>query len=382
MDFDLGSASDRSVSVSSQSTYSLAPGSSNTRAAGARARTQRDAADAKRVLRTIKQFKEHTYKAKKGGPGGKYLIQRTLHYSGYKLLWEELNKADNQELLEYVKGDKFRFDYTRRPCKGDKQFVIHMPSVFHESMAGKLSDEIVGWLADIKKGRLCNVDNTKEETIRIADGISSTLAARVKYNEPRDDQLEPDLSFTNEECIDADLVVEVAWSQRDLKLPYRATRYLEGRQGAIRTVIGFNMNDIYQGGCHATFSIWKAQHDGDEWKRITEVDNQEFIDKNGQPVDDCELLVSLTDFICAQRADEIEDFQDVSLKIPRPEWLGDEGCGGLLRRVEVPSRDAHSLDDHLAHASNGHQAARVFVPRGSEPDGAREWPADAAAVQG
>ncbi|KAI0532521.1 hypothetical protein GGR58DRAFT_489901 [Xylaria digitata] len=315
-DFDLGSASDRSVSVSSQSTYSLASGSSNARAAGARARAQRDAADAKRVLRTIKQVKEHTYKVKKGGPGGKYLVQRTLHYSGYKLLWEELNKAENQELLKYVKGDKFRFDYTRRPCKGDKQFVIHMPSTFHEAMTGKLNDVIVRWLGNIIDGKLCNVETTKEETMRIASGISSTLASRVKFSEPRDDQLEPDLSFTNEDCTNADLVVEVAWSQSNLKLPYRATRFIEGRQGAIRTVIGLNMNDIYQGGCRATFSIWKAQHDGDKWKRTTEVDDKEFIDKNGQPVDDCELLLSLKDFICEEQAGEIDDFQDVSLKMP------------------------------------------------------------------
>jgi hypothetical protein len=99
-DLDLGSASDRSASVSSQSTYSLAPGSSNARASGARAR--RDASDAKRVLRTIKQVKDNTYKVKKGGSGGKYLIERTLHPSGYKLLLEELKKEENRELLEYV----------------------------------------------------------------------------------------------------------------------------------------------------------------------------------------------------------------------------------------------------------------------------------------
>ncbi|KAI0975452.1 hypothetical protein F4678DRAFT_457735 [Xylaria arbuscula] len=313
-DFDLGSASDRGVSVSSQSTYSLASGSSNARAS--RARAQRDAADARRVLRTIKQVKECTYKVKKGGPGGKYLVQRTLHYSGYKLLREELKKAENQELLKYVDGDKFRFDYTRRPCKGDKQFVIHMPSTFHEAMAGKLSDMIVRWLGDIANGTLCNVDSSKEETMRIASGISSTLATRVKCNEPRDDQLEPDLSFTNEDCTDADLVVEVAWSQSNLKLPYRATRYIEGKQGAIRTVIGLNMNDIYRGGCRATFSVWKAQHDGGGWKRTTEVDNKEFLDENGRPVDHCELLVSLKDFICVEQACEFEDFEDVSLEIP------------------------------------------------------------------
>ncbi|KAJ8132071.1 hypothetical protein O1611_g1553 [Lasiodiplodia mahajangana] len=293
---------------------SLASSSSNVRASSARAK--RDAVDARRVLRTIKQIKENTYKINKGGRGGKYLVQRTLHYSGYKLLQEELKKAENRELSEYVNGDKFRFDYLRRPYKGDKQLIIHMPSTFREAMAGRLGDIIIGWLVKIKNGTLCSVDNSREETMRIASGISSTLATRVKCHEPRDDQLEPDLSFTNQDCTVADLAVEVAWSQRNLRLPNRATRYIEGKRGAIRTVIGINMNDIYRGGSCATFSAWKAQHDGDSWKRTTEVDKKEFLDANGQPVDNCELLVSLKDFICSRQARMFEDFEDVALKIP------------------------------------------------------------------
>ncbi|KAI0108716.1 hypothetical protein GGR51DRAFT_514736 [Nemania sp. FL0031] len=314
IDFDLDSASDRSVSVSSQSTYSLASSSSNARAS--RGRAKRDAADVRRVLKTIRQVRDATYKVKKGGPGGRYLIERTLHYSGYKLLREELEKAENHELLDYVDGDRFRFDYIRRPSKGDKQFVIHMPSTFHEAMAGQLSDIIVKWLGNIESGTLCNSESLKEETMRIAGGIRSTLATRVKCDEPRDDQLEPDLSFTNEDCTAADLVVEVAWSQSNLKLPHRATRYIEGKQGEIRTVIGLNMNDIYRGGCRATFSVWKAQHDGEKWTRITQVDNKEFLDKNGRPVDQCSLLVSLSDFICSEQAGEFGDFEDISLEIP------------------------------------------------------------------
>ena len=103
----LGSASDRSASVSSQSTDSLASGGSKARTSGVRA--GRDARDAKRVLRTIKQVKGGTYHVKKGAPGGKYLIHRTLHPSGYKLLREvELKRPENSELLEYFNGDKFR----------------------------------------------------------------------------------------------------------------------------------------------------------------------------------------------------------------------------------------------------------------------------------
>ncbi|RWA04455.1 hypothetical protein EKO27_g10647 [Xylaria grammica] len=305
----LGSASDRSASVSSQSADSLASGRSMSRA-------RRDARDAKRVLRTIKQVKEGEYKVKKGIPGGKYLIHRQLHPSGYKYLREvELKKPENSELSDYFYGDEIRYDYTRRPYKGDRQLVIHMPSGFHEIMAGKFSDMIVRWLGNIANGSLCRVDHTKELTMEIAGEISSSLAKRVKPSEPRDDRLEPDLSFRHENCRVADMVVEVAWSQSKLQLPDRARRYIEGTKGAIRTVIGLSMNDIYRGGRRATFSFWRGEQDGDQWKRTTVADNMEFIDGNGQAVDECVLSLSLRDFICSEEATEFGDFEDVPLNI-------------------------------------------------------------------
>ncbi|KAI1124665.1 hypothetical protein F5Y10DRAFT_284891 [Nemania abortiva] len=311
----LDSASDRSVLVSSQDTGSLASGRSKTRALSARV-LWRDAADAKRVLRTIQQVKDGTYKVKKGGPRGKYLIHRTLHPSGYKLLREvELGKEENKELLEYVDGDKLRFDYTRRPYKGDKQFVIHMPSAFHEAVAGDFNFTIAKWLGNINNGTLCKVDSSREETIKIARQIKSTLSTRVKCQEPRDDQLEPDLSFTYRGCGAADLVVEVAWSQSNLKLPDRATRYITGKKGSIRTVVGLNMNDIYRGGSRASFSIWKAEQDGDKWRSNPIVINKEFINNDGEIIEDCTLSLSLNDFICAKRTSRLGDFEDVPLEI-------------------------------------------------------------------
>lgn len=140
-------------------------------------------------------------------------------------------------------------------------------------MAGKFGDMIRKWLTNIENGSLCRVASCKELTVGIASSIDSSLAARIKPKEPRDDQLEPDLSFTHEDCRIADLVVEVAWSQSNLKLANRATRYIEGTNGAIQTVIGLSMNDIYRGGRRATFSVWKARQDGDSWKRSTVVEN-------------------------------------------------------------------------------------------------------------
>ncbi|KAI0398990.1 hypothetical protein F4802DRAFT_82687 [Xylaria palmicola] len=312
-EIDLGSASDRSVSMSSQSTYSLKSGRGSARASGDRAR--RDATDVRRVLRTMEQVKHGTYRVKKGGPGGKYLVQRTLHYSGYKLLLAELEKAENQELLHYV-NDKLRFDYTHRPCKGEKQFVIHLSSAFHGAVAGEFSDMIVGWLHDIEQGRLGTLESCKGETARVASAIRSTRSKTVECNELCGDRLEPDFSFTYRGCRTAGLLVEVAWSQSRLNLPDRAARYIQGMRGEIRTVVGLDMKDIYYGGCRASFSIWRAEHDGEKWRPTAVVDNQEFLDGNGEAVNGCKLTLSLRDFICARKAAKLREFEDVPLEIP------------------------------------------------------------------
>lgn len=149
-----------------------------------------------------------------------------------------------------------------------------MPSSFREDMAGQFSDVIREWLFEVKRGEHCNLEGTKESTKMVAMKIRSSLATRVKCSAPLDDQLEPDLSFTFRNCRVADRLVEVAWSQSNLKLSDRAKRYIEGKSGQIRTIIGLNMNDIYRGGCGATFSTWKAQLVGDRWRRVATIDNQ------------------------------------------------------------------------------------------------------------
>ncbi len=98
---DQDSASDRSASEcwSCLTTDSVA---SNIRDAWAPRARARDLRDVDRVLRTLRQVRTRKYSVKNGGPGGKYLIQRVLHYSGYKRLLEvELRKEENKDLLKY-----------------------------------------------------------------------------------------------------------------------------------------------------------------------------------------------------------------------------------------------------------------------------------------
>ena len=99
---DLGSDSDRSLSTytSCSRASSLPPHRPAAWAVQARAR---DEADANRVLKTIREVKNGTYSIKKGGLSGKYLVQRVLHYSSYKLLREvKLREEGNEDLKAYL----------------------------------------------------------------------------------------------------------------------------------------------------------------------------------------------------------------------------------------------------------------------------------------
>jgi len=166
------------------------------------------------------------------------------------------------------------FDYIPRPCKGEKQFTVHMPSRMHEGMAGALSDRIVHWYGDIRKGQHCEHAGTLEATKTVARKLQSVLATRVEVDD--ETRQEPDLSFTYDRGVVAGLIIEVAWSQSLLRLPERADRYIKGLEGDVRTVVGISLNDIYNGGRRAWFSVWQAQFDREsqKWTRVTTVDHQ------------------------------------------------------------------------------------------------------------
>jgi hypothetical protein len=166
------------------------------------------------------------------------------------------------------------FDYIPRPCKGEKQFMVHMPSHMHDGVAGALNKVIIKWLDQVENGQHCEIDDTLETTKMVAQEMDSFLATRVKVNS--DTRQEPDLSFSYQAGRIPGLVIEVAWSQYKLKLPERADRYIKGTEGKVRTVIGINLNDIYKGGRGAWFSVWNARFDGGskQWTREITVDQE------------------------------------------------------------------------------------------------------------
>lgn len=232
------------------------------------------------------------------------------------------------------------FDYITRHREDEKQFTIHMPSHMHDGVAGALSEKIVGWYLGIREGKLCKDEGTLKATKNVAQKLRCKLATHVQVNDKT--RQEPDLSFSYNRGKTAGLVVEVAWSQYFLKLPTRADRYIKGSKGKVRTVIGIDLRNVYDGGREAWFSVWQARFDekDQQWTRVTTVDHQVravsgipccwggpdndlkiqmFIGNDRKPVNGCALDLSLKDFICEEDVRKEESFEDVPLKITSEE---------------------------------------------------------------
>ncbi|KAK6951658.1 hypothetical protein Daesc_006181 [Daldinia eschscholtzii] len=271
--------------------------------------------------RVLKEIEDHFAGKYEGKP---LLIKRKLLYREYRSLCKLISESTDERFRDYF-NQELRYDYGR--YEKDKQFVIRMPSAYHECMAGSINSHITDWLKDVRekrslyKGVICE----DPETINIAKNIKPTLATRVDLSgntdDPAGDNKDPDLSFRlkHPETIGPGLVVEVAWSQRDLNLPRIARSYIEKANGRVRTVIGINLNDIYKsrrvGELYtgtATFSTWKAEFDS---KDNVVSKCTAFRDADGKPNPGGTIHLSLQDFIYQKTVEKIKGLQNPDLVI-------------------------------------------------------------------
>ena len=143
-----------------------------------------------------------------------------------------------------------------------------MPSLLHETLARGVGSRIEKGLENITE----NDSNSDKWAINAAESILWTGSYAIDFlvsGKPPDKKA-PDESFRHEDCKFPGLVLEVAWSQRSLDLPLLAEQYIQRSRASIRTVVGLNLNEIYQeqrekagrlvtGQASATFSIWRAK---------------------------------------------------------------------------------------------------------------------------
>lgn len=241
-------------------------------------------AQVKAFVTDITKISKGQYKSR----GNQFLINRNLSWAQSQYLLSLIKDSRDEELQEYF-DYKLRFDYT---CD-TKQFVICMPSYLHDTVARRIGKAI-----DLELGSIRNKSSV-EDIINILDDLGPTSTSKLTLPavDGHVDKKEPDEAWRYQHCKFPGVVMEVAWSQRKLELEDLVKRYITGSKGEIRTVIGWNLNDIYKGRANmelktslptasATFSVWQAKLDDDTSEatidHITSVLDTTFRDENGE----------------------------------------------------------------------------------------------------
>ena len=139
-------------------------------------------------------------------------------------------------------------------------FVVRMPTTKHESFVEAVSTEIVSQLA--KAG---NQDNDVKVVTDRIESEGSPLIDLLYYDTERAKcpKRTPDKSFGPGNQFPL-VVIEVAYSQQQKKLPRIADEYICGSSGNIKVVLGFDIGYDDQSK-KATTSIWRpgTSDDGD-----------------------------------------------------------------------------------------------------------------------
>ena len=134
-----------------------------------------------------------------------------------------------------------------------------MPGPLHETLSEEISVDISFQLNTLARG-------AKGRAAEFARGIDKTGSADVTFNDHAD-VLQPDKSFSHEDCGFPGLVIEISWSQREKDVVEKARSYLKWSKGEIRTVVGIECG--YRRKAPATFTIWHATKDADQPKVVS-----------------------------------------------------------------------------------------------------------------
>ena len=113
-----------------------------------------------------------------------------------------------------------------------------MPTAFDETFARKFHDQIRRFIDRSESSTNHSVIN------KIAGNLHSTGARRFCPLESG--KKEPDESYSFGDSDHPCLVVEIAWAGPWSDVEDKAEYYFNSTQGQVRTVVGFNFNDIFK----------------------------------------------------------------------------------------------------------------------------------------
>ncbi|KAI1358840.1 hypothetical protein F5Y08DRAFT_350406 [Xylaria arbuscula] len=180
---------------------------------------------------------------------------RTLYLSEYRQLLEEIGDDDTLKNI-IVTNKGLRYDYTAdnkgKNNRRSKQFVVRMPTSFHERLADEIDEAIKHWRDAIIEGRarcgpgMCSGQYcTNHNTTEVAKKLKGQRSESVSNSElAESDKKDPDLSYALEER--PGLVVEIGWAQKSSDLQKKCKWYIENSKGEVRTVIGVDLSDLYR----------------------------------------------------------------------------------------------------------------------------------------
>ncbi|KAF2228475.1 hypothetical protein EV356DRAFT_457746 [Viridothelium virens] len=215
---------------------------------------------------------------------GNLLSKRRLNESEYQQLLDSI--AEDSDLQSFF-DKRFRHEYSHE----DHVLVIRMLSTLHEVLGDGIQRKIFSWLDSQSSGSNSLTNVAKEIEGSGARHLFLRILGKM-------DEKQPDRSFTYKDCGFPGLVIEISVSQSVTDVQKKAKAYIQGTEGQIRTVINIDSNSTYpKKGGSATFSIWRADFSQESLGVIESVISQEFRDKNGQPVSNADLRVSLSDFV-------------------------------------------------------------------------------------
>lgn len=114
-----------------------------------------------------------------------------------------------------------------------------MPSGVHSAFVSDVEYKIRNFLEE-------HASLTNESIIaKIARDMKAMGDGEISPPEPKYGGKGPDASFQLRGCDYPGLIIEVAWSQDKSELEEKAKYYLESTEGEVRTVICFNLHNIF-----------------------------------------------------------------------------------------------------------------------------------------
>jgi hypothetical protein len=139
---------------------------------------------------------------------------------------------------------RLRYDYFPSIC----QFVLRMPSLLHDQLAGSVADNLGRQLWSIASGT--------GPAATFAQKTKNTLSATIGFTGSTAPKHSPDGSFKHVEAKYPGVVIEVSYAQKKRDLPLLASDYIISSRGSIKVVVGI---DLEYTGKKATLSVWRPQ---------------------------------------------------------------------------------------------------------------------------